>query len=574
MGRFPFFLSLLPFLSLTVIFLSTTITPPNPAAALPLSTDSRWIVDETGRRVKLSCVSWPSHLEAVVAEGLSKQPIDSISKKIVSMGFNCVRLTWPLFLATNDSLASTTVRHSFMNLGLIDSIAGFQANNPSIIDLSLINAYQAVVSNLGKNNVMVILDNHISKPGWCCSKFDGSGFFGDQYFNPDLWIKGLTMMATLFKGTTNVVGMSLRNELRGPKQNVNDWYRYMQKGAEAVHAINPDVLVILSGLTFDKDLSFLIKRPVSLSFTGKLVFEVHWYGFSDGLPWKRGNPNHVCGRAMHQFMRKAGFVLEQGYPLFLSEFGVDLRGTDVTDNRYLNCLLGVAAELDFDWALWTLAGSYYLKEGVSGFNEVYGLFNWNWSEARNSSFLDRISGIQLPFQGPIQQPSQPGAKQHKVIFHPLTGQCLQRKSLLEPLNLGPCTDSEAWIYNTQQKTITIKGTYFCLQADGLNKPVKLGVICSGSTSKWEPISDSNMHLSSKLAHHGAHVCLDVDPNSNTIVTNTCKCLKIRHKCDPASQWFKIVNSTRSLNVTTPFPRFNSVLDFFRKSMLGSLVVLA
>ncbi|CAL5384187.1 unnamed protein product [Camellia sinensis] len=307
----------------------------------------------------------------------------------------------------------------------------------------------AVVSNLGKNNVMLISDNHISKPGWCCSKFDGSGFFGDQYFNPDLWIKGLTMMATLFKGTTNVVGMSFRNELRGPKQNVNDWYRYMQKGTEAVHAINSNVLVILSGLIFDKDLSFLIKRPVSLSFTGKLVFEVHWYGFSDGLPWKRGNPNHVCGRAMHKFMRKAGFVLEQGYPLFLSEFGVDLRGTDVIDNRYLNCLLGVAAELDFDWALCTLAGSYYLKEGVR----------------------------------PIQQPGQPGAKQHKVIFHPLTGQCLQRKSLLEPLNLDPCTDSKAWTYNTQQKTITIKGTYFCLQTDGLNKPVKLGVICSGSTSK-------------------------------------------------------------------------------------------
>ncbi|CAL5438425.1 unnamed protein product [Camellia sinensis] len=277
-----------------------------------------------------------------------------------------------------------------------DAMRGGKGSDESATNVnSFASLTRDVVSNLGKNNVMVILDNHISKPGWCCSKFDDSRFFGDQYFNPDLWIKGLTMMATLFKGTTNVVGMSLRNELRGPKQNVNDWYKYMQKGAEVVHAINPNVLVILSELTFDKDLSFLIKRPVSLSFAGKLVFEVHWYGFSDGLPW---NPNHVCGRAMHQFMRKAGFVLEQGYPLFLSEFGVDLMGIYVIDNKYLNCLLGVAAELDFDWALWTLAGSYYLKEGVSGFDEVYGLLNWNWSEARNSSFLDRISGIQLPFQ--------------------------------------------------------------------------------------------------------------------------------------------------------------------------------
>ncbi|KAL7174198.1 hypothetical protein ACSBR2_033452 [Camellia fascicularis] len=516
MGKFPY-----------VRHHSTTTAPPQPVAALPLSTNSRWIVGETGQRVKLACVNWAAHLDAVVAKGLSKQPIDSISKKIVSMGFNCVRLTWPLILATNDSLANTTVRHTFRNLGLIESIAGFQANNPSIIDHSLISAFQAVVSSLGNNKVMVILDNHISKPGWCCDESDGSGFFGDQYFNPDLWIKGLTVMASLFKDTPYVVGMSLRNELRGHKENANDWYRYMQKGAEVVHVENPDVLVILSGLSFDKDLSFLLNRPMNLTFTRKLVFEVYWYGFSDRSAWKTGNPNQVCGQVVDQMMRKAGFVLDQGYRLFMSEFGVDLRGTNDNDNRYLNCFLGVAAELDLDWALWTLVGSHYLREGVIGLEEFYGVFNWNWCEARNSSFLERISAIQSPFQGP----AQPGAKQHKVIFHPLT---IHRKSLLEPLKLGPCTDSEAWSYNTQQKTLTIKGTYFCLQADGLNKPAKLGVICSDSTSKWEAISDSKMHLSSKLATDGAAVCLDVDPSSNIIVTNNCKCLNRDNMCDPGS----------------------------------------
>lgn len=112
------------------------------AAAPPLSTQSRWIVDESGHRVKLACVSWPSHLEVVVAEGLSKKPVDQISSEIISFGFNCVRLTWPLFLFTNDSLASVSVRQSFKNLGLFESIAGLQINNPSIIDLSLLKAYQ------------------------------------------------------------------------------------------------------------------------------------------------------------------------------------------------------------------------------------------------------------------------------------------------------------------------------------------------------------------------------------------------------------------------------------------------
>ena len=77
------------------------------------------------------------------------------------------------------------------------------------------------MSSLGANNVLVILDNRISKP----SSSDGNGFFGNQYFDPDLLMKGLTRMATIFNGVTKVVGMSLRNELQGSGQNVNDWYR-------------------------------------------------------------------------------------------------------------------------------------------------------------------------------------------------------------------------------------------------------------------------------------------------------------------------------------------------------------
>ncbi|XP_017971424.1 PREDICTED: uncharacterized protein LOC18609612 [Theobroma cacao] len=559
MGRFTS-LSILP---LFIVF-HIIIQDAKPAMSLPLSTNSRWIVDEKGQRVKLACVNWVSHLEPMVAEGLSKLPMDVIAKRIVSTGFNCVRLTWPLFLVTNDSLASLTVRQSFQRLGLLESIAGIQTNNPSIIDVSLLKAYQAVVSSLGENNVMVILDNHISKPGWCCSNFDGNGFFGDQYFNPDIWITGLTRMATLFNAVTNVVGMSLRNELRGPKQTVNDWYRYMQKGAEAVHSANPDVLVILSGLNYDKDLSFIRNRPANLTFTGKLVFEVHWYGFTDGQTWVTGNPNQVCGRVANDMMRTSGFLVDQGYPLFVSEFGVDQRGTNVNDNRYLNCFLGVAAELDLDWALWTLVGSYYLREGVIGLNEYYGILNWNWCEIRNSSFLERISALQSPFRGPGLSET----KLHKVIFHPSTGLCVLRKSLLDPLRLGPCTDSEAWSYSPQN-TLVVKGTYFCLQADESGTLARLGIICSESNSKWEMISDSKMHLSSKL-RNGTSICLDVD-STNTIVTNSCKCLSNDNMCDPESQWFKLVDSTRSRSGVKSFLHFDSILELPGKEFIWNLL---
>lgn len=170
-----------------------------------------------------------------------------------------------------------------------------------------------------------------------------------------------------------------------------------------MHSANPDVLVILSGLSYDTDLSFLGNRPVKLTFTGKLVFEVHWYGFSDGQAWADGNPNQVCGHVVGEVKRKAGFLLDKGFPLFVSEFGVDQRGTDVNDNRYLNCFVAAAAELDLEFAFWTLVGSYYFRTGVVGMNEHYGVLSWNWSEIRNSSLLQRLSVLHSPFQGIVFQ---------------------------------------------------------------------------------------------------------------------------------------------------------------------------
>jgi hypothetical protein len=63
----------------------------------------------------------------------------------------------------------------------------------------------------------------------------------------------------------------------------------------------------------------------------------------------------------------AGFLLDQGYPLFFSEFGFDLRDDGIVLDHFINCFLLLAAELDFDWNIWTLGRSYYLKEGVTGF---------------------------------------------------------------------------------------------------------------------------------------------------------------------------------------------------------------
>ncbi|XP_010502521.1 PREDICTED: uncharacterized protein LOC104779823 [Camelina sativa] len=546
MGRL-FFISvfLLPYVIINII-----------TFALPLSTDSRWIVDDginKGRRVKLTCVNWPSHLETAVAEGLSKQPLDSIAEMIVSMGFNCVRLTWPLYLATDESFSDiTTVRQSLLKLRLFQAVSGFQVHNPTILDLPLIKAFQEVVSCLGKHKVMVILDNHISQPGWCCSDNDGNGFFGDKHLNPQVWIKGLKKMASMFANnvSSNVVGMSLRNELRGPKQNTKDWYTYMRKGAEAVHSVNPNVLVIVSGLNYATDLSFLRDRPFEVSFRRKLVFEIHWYGFWSS--WEGDNLNKICGRETEKIMKMSGFLLKKGIPLFVSEFGVDQRGNNVNDNKFLSCFMALAADLDLDWALWTLAGSYYIRGKTIGSDETYGVLDWNWLNVRNSTILQMVSAIQTPFTGPGLMETQP----KKIMFHPLSGLCIVRKPLFR-LKLGSCKRSESWRLSSHRVLSLAEERILCLKAYEKGNPVKLRLFFTEfQCSKWRLLSDSKMQLSS-ITKNGAFVCLDVDSRSNKIVTRRCKCLQGNSSCDPRSQWFKLVTSTRRRSISKPFLQISS-----------------
>uniref|UniRef100_A0A0E0DF98 Glycoside hydrolase family 5 domain-containing protein n=1 Tax=Oryza meridionalis TaxID=40149 RepID=A0A0E0DF98_9ORYZ len=566
--------------AVAVLVLASHGRPAAAAAATTLSTASRWIVDEGGNRVKLACVNWPSHLEPMLAEGLGKQPVGAIAKDVVAMGFNCVRLTWATFMVTNASYSSLTVAQSFQRLNLTESLAAIRVNNPSLAVVSSLgeNGVMVILDNhvskpgwccgnndgngffgdaLGENGVMVILDNHVSKPGWCCGNNDGNGFFGDAYFDPDVWVDGLTKMATMFAAVPSVVAMSLRNELRGPRQNSADWYKYMQRGAEAVHAANPRVVVILSGLSFDNDLAFLNSRQVNVSFAGKVAFEVHWYGFSDGQAWRAGNANQVCARVAASVSRRALYLLDQGWPVFLSEFGVDNRGGNVNDNRYYGCVAAVAADLDLDWALWTLQGSYYLREGVLGLDEVYGVLDWAWCKPRNDTALTRLHALQRPFRGPGLAEAAP----YTVMFHPTTGRCVVRRSssvVQTTLELGSCGEAEAWAYTASQQRLSPRDSpLLCLRAEGAGRPARLGLSCGDELARWSLTSDSKLHLavnassssSSSETSNGGMLCLDVGDDGRSLVTNPCRCLSADNSCDPESQWFKLVTSTRSVAAT-------------------------
>lgn len=196
--------------------------------------------------------------------------------------------------------------------------------------------------------------------------------------------------------------MDLRNELRGSRQNLHDLYKYVSQGAKTIHEIAPNFIIIISGLGFDNDLSFLKKKPLDLSFTNKIVYESHIYSFSgDTNRWHVQPVNWVCNATIQLLNEQSSFLLSGNNPapLFVSEFGYDMTGSNFADNKYMACVTAYFASVDMDWSLWAFQGSYYYRQGNVGPGELYGVMDDSWKEYRDPTFPQRFQLLQRTLQG-------------------------------------------------------------------------------------------------------------------------------------------------------------------------------
>lgn len=171
--------------------------------AYPLSTRRRWIIDDsTGERAKLLCGNWAGHLQAMLPEGLDKRPLKEMVGEIVKYKFNCVRLTYAIYMWTR--FGDRNVGETLADLDIPEVVAAISKNNPWLLNRTHVQAFEAVVRELGARNVRVLLDNHVSEPKWCCDDDDENGFFHDRHFDPKEWIKGLRLAANKFSGNSAV----------------------------------------------------------------------------------------------------------------------------------------------------------------------------------------------------------------------------------------------------------------------------------------------------------------------------------------------------------------------------------
>lgn len=159
-------------------------------------------------------------------------------------------------------------------------------------------------------------------------------------------------------------------------------------GVKRIHKSNPNVLILVSGLSYSLDFTPLKINSLNLEKTSKLnhkiVYEAHRYAFTMGqAPDFLSKPlNQFCDSVVAEMENRTTFLTKgaNAAPLYITEFGVNMLGNNTSDNIFLSCFLAYLAKYDLDWNIWALQGSYYLRDEGQGLEEQYGMFTKNWTQ--------------------------------------------------------------------------------------------------------------------------------------------------------------------------------------------------
>jgi len=403
--------------------------------ATPLSTNGRFIVDASGKRVRLAGVNWYGASEDLgIPAGLDRTSRSALANLIAGQGFNCVRFPFSVWMIEQ----TAPVPDQYL------------AANTDLHGSTPIQVYDACVRALTEEGLIVIPNCHLLDFGWCCSADDTNGL----WFN-DRWAVGKFTAAwqditKRYASNPLVAAMDIKNEPRqasvgghafsptwgsadeidlaamdtaienlihkidphlGPGDQTNYAAMYTTIG-NLIHQINPHLLIICEGLGFATDLAGVASHPVRLNQANKVMYSMHDYSWS-------GHPQGQSRAAYLEQMNKAGgYILsEKIAPLWIGEcgqntnslanFGLDPPAQAGSGAWWTN-LQAWITENDIDWCYWALNPTH--AKGCSpgttkiqynwGDPEPYGLLTPDWREVKNPAIMNMLKSMMRPRTGP------------------------------------------------------------------------------------------------------------------------------------------------------------------------------
>jgi aryl-phospho-beta-D-glucosidase BglC (GH1 family) len=342
----------------------------SPEYRLPLRTRGRDIVDQQGRRFKLSSVNWyGASDELFIPGGLDVCHRDEIARTLRRMGFNSVRLPY------SDEMVMT-------NPTILPHLL---SANRDLVGSRALDVLEAVVEALTAQGIAVIVNNHITSATWCCGADPCDAGWANDHLPPmmcrvrqteEQWVQHWEEVMRRFVGNPLVVGADLRNEVRGVWGTMtwDMWARAAERAGNALLKLNKDWLIIVGGTESGNDLTGVAKRPVVLDVPDRVVYSAHVYSWSgwgslEGRYSKRTYPSFV------QAMRRNWAYLVEGdiAPVWVGEFGAPDKPGQGDANYWANLLRYLKA-IDADFGYWAINP----RKPKDNEQETYSLVEDDW----------------------------------------------------------------------------------------------------------------------------------------------------------------------------------------------------
>jgi cellulase/cellobiase CelA1/aryl-phospho-beta-D-glucosidase BglC (GH1 family) len=302
----------------------TVILTPAVSGSDYLSTSGNQIVDAAGNSVRITGINWFGfETSNQVVHGLWARGYKSVLDQIKSLGFNTLRIPYS---------------NAMLRAGAATGSINF-ALNPDLQGLTPLQCLDKVIDYCGQIGLRIFLDRHsanadgyLNENVWFIS--------GDPYYTEQRWIDDWVMLSSRYSGNPTVIGADLFNEPKrtatwGNSSPLTDWNKAAERCANAIHAANPNWLIIVEGVEQSGGQSYwwggnLIGAaafPITLNVPNKLVYSIHDYPASvSAQPWfSAGNYPQNLGGVWDGYW---GYLFKNNStPVLVGEFGSKLLTT-------------------------------------------------------------------------------------------------------------------------------------------------------------------------------------------------------------------------------------------------------
>ena len=313
-----------------------------------LSTKGRSIVDASGNPFRICGVSWFGfETDTMVAHGLWQRNLREMAAQIRSLGFNTLRIPF------SQEMLGPEARTRSIDF----------TRNPDLEGRTPLECLDAVIAACGASGLRVILDCHSAKAGGYKEQ-DLWYLPGDKGWTEKRWIEDWVTLAKRYAGNPTVIGADLFNEPKrtaswGEAIPATDWNSAAERCANAIHAVNPDWLILVQGVSQYKgeatwwggNLAGAEKNPLVLARPNKLIYSPHDYPASVHRQAWFDSPGYP-GNLTSVWDGFWGYLAQsQTAPVVLGEFGSRLE-TD-SDRAWLRALVGYLRKNDIGWIWWS-----------------------------------------------------------------------------------------------------------------------------------------------------------------------------------------------------------------------------